>query len=66
MHNYFTNVDDMLIIVKKEQIEVFASKIQKELSVKIQHNLADYLVCEFHMKRKEQDDGLDSPQLSKV
>ena len=36
-------VDDMLIIGKKEQIQDFASKIQKEFSVKIQHNLADYL-----------------------
>ena len=29
------NVDDMLIIGKKEQIKDFASKIQKEFSVKI-------------------------------
>ena len=56
----------MLIIGKKEQIEDFASKIQKEFSVNIQHNLADYLGCEFHMNRKEQKDGLDSPQLSKA
>ena len=35
------NVDDMLIIGKKEQIQDFASKIQKEFSVKIQHNLTD-------------------------
>ena len=34
-------VDDMLIIGKKEQIEEFTNKIQKEFSVKIQHNLAD-------------------------
>ena len=45
-------VDDMLIIVKKEQIEDFASKIQREFSVKIQHNLADYLGCEFHMNKE--------------
>ena len=32
-------VDDMLIIGKNEQIQDFASKIQKEFSVKIQHNL---------------------------
>ena len=37
-------VDDMLIIGKKEHIEDFSYKIQKEFSVKIQHNLADYLV----------------------
>ena len=30
--------------------------IQKEFSVKIQHNLADYLGCEFHMN-KEKTDG---------
>ena len=42
-------VDDMLIIGKKEQIQEFATKIQKEFSVKIQHNLTDYLGCEFHM-----------------
>ena len=28
------NVDDMLIIGKKEQIQEFATKIQKEFSVK--------------------------------
>ena len=44
--------DDMLIIGKKEQIQDFASKIQKEFSVKIQHNLADYLGCEFHMNKE--------------
>ena len=42
-------VDDMLIIGKKEQIQDFAPKIQEEFSVKIQHNLADYLGCEIHM-----------------
>ena len=36
-------VDHMLIIGKKEQIEDFASKVQNQFSVKIQHNLADYL-----------------------
>ena len=45
-------VDDILIIGKKEQIQVFASKILKEYSVKIQHNLADYLGCEFHMNKE--------------
>ena len=45
-------VDDMLIIGKKEQIQDFASKIQKEFSVKIQHNLTDYLGCEFHMNKE--------------
>ena len=59
-------VDDMLIIGKKEQRQDFASKIQKEFSVKIQHNLADYLGCEFHMNKEKTEDGLDSLQLSKV
>ena len=39
--------DDMLIIGKKEQIQDFASKIQKDFSVKIKHSLTDYLGCEF-------------------
>ena len=39
--------DDMLIIGNKEQIQEFATKIQKEFSVNIKHNLADYLGCEF-------------------
>ena len=43
-------VDDMLIIGKKEQIQEFATMIQKEFAVKIQHNLANYLGCELHMK----------------
>ena len=41
-------VDDMLIIGKKEHIQEFATKIQKEFSVKIEHNLTDYMGCEFH------------------
>ena len=44
-------VDDMLNIGKKEQIQEFATKIQKEFSLKIQHNVADYLGCEFHMNK---------------
>ena len=46
-------VDDMLIIGKKEKIQEFATMIQKEFSVKIQHNLADYLGCEFHMNKEK-------------
>ena len=46
-------VDDMLIIDKKEQIQEFATMIQKEFSVKIQHNLVDYLGCEFHMNKEK-------------
>ena len=44
-------VDDMLIIGKREQIQEFENKLQKEFSVKIQHNLADYLGCESHMNK---------------
>ena len=44
-------VDDMLIIGKKEQIQEFATKKQKDFSVKIQHNLADYMGCELHMNK---------------
>ena len=44
-------VDDMLIVRKKEQIQEFTTKIQKEFSVKIQHNLADNLGCEFHINK---------------
>ena len=44
-------VDDMYIIGKKEQIQEFATKIQKEFSVKTQHNQVDYLGCEFHMNK---------------
>ena len=54
-------VDDMLIIGKKEQIQEFATKIQKEFSIKIQHNLADYLGCETHMNKVKKEDGLDNP-----
>ena len=58
-------VDDMLIIGKKEQIEVFASKIQKVFSVKIQHNLADYLGCEFHMNKERTRGWLGQPSIIK-
>ena len=58
-------VDDMLIIGKTEQIEDFASKIQKEFSVKIQHNLADYLGCEFHMNKERTRGWLGQPSIIK-
>ena len=57
-------VDDMLIIGKKEQIEDFASKIQV-FSVKIQHNLADYLGCEFHMNKERTKGWLGQPSIIK-
>ena len=58
-------VDDMLIIGKKEQIQDFASKIQKEFLVKIQHNLADYLGCEFHMNKEKTRGWLGQPSIIK-
>ena len=57
-------VDDMFIIGKKEQIQDFASKIHKEFSVKIQHNLADYLLgCEFHMNKERTRGWLGQPSI---
>ena len=58
-------VDDMLIIGKKEQIQEFATKIQKEFTVKIQHNLADYLGCEFHMNKEKTKRWLGQPSIIK-
>ena len=58
-------VDDMLIIGKKEQIQDFASKIQKEFSVKIQHNLTDYLGCEFRMNEERTRGWLGQPSIIK-
>ena len=58
-------VDDMLIIGKKEQIQEFATKIQKEFSVEIQHYLADYLGCEFHMNKEKTKGWLGQPSIIK-
>ena len=58
-------VDGILIIGKKEQIQDFASKIQKEFSVKIQHNLTDYLGCEFHMNKERTRGWLGQPSIIK-
>ena len=58
-------VDDMLIIGKKEQIQEFETKIQNEFSVKIQHNLADYLGCEFHMNKEKTKGWLGQPSIIK-
>ena len=58
-------VDDMLVIEKKEQIQDFSSKIQKKISVKIQHNLTDYLGCEFHMNRERTRGWLEQPSIIK-
>ena len=58
-------VDGMLFIGKKEQIQEFASKIQKEFSVKIQHNLTDYLGYEFHMNKEKTRVCLGQPSVIK-
>ena len=58
-------VDDMLIIGQKDQVQEFATKIQKELSVKIQHNLVDYLGCEFHMNKEKTKGWLGHPSIIK-
>ena len=58
-------VDDMLILGKREQIQEFATMIQKEISVKIQHNLADYLGCEFHMNKEKTKGWLGQPSIIK-
>ena len=58
-------VDYMLIIGKKEQIQEFATMIQKEFSVKIQHNLAYYLGCEFHMNKEKTKGWLGQPSIIK-
>ena len=59
------HVDDMLIIGKKEQIQEFTIKIQKEVSVKIQYNLTDYLGCEFHMNKVKTRGWLGQPSIIK-
>ena len=57
-------VDDMLIIGKKEKLQEFVTKIQKEFSVKIQHNLTDYLGYEFHMNKMKTRRWLGQPSIS--
>ena len=61
--NIIMYVDDMLIIGKRAQIQEFATMIQKEFSVKIQHNLADYLGCEFHMNKEKTKGRLGQPSI---
>ena len=58
-------VDDMLIIGKRAQMQESATMIQKEFSVKIQHNLADYLGCEFHMNNEKTKRWLGQPSIIK-
>ena len=55
----------MLIIGRKEQIQEFTTKIQKEFSATIQHNLADYLGCEFHMNKVKTRGWLGQPSIIK-
>ena len=52
-------------MVKKEQIQEFATKIQKEFSVKFQHNLVDYLGCEFNMNKEKIKGWLGQPSIIK-
>ena len=58
-------IHDMLIIEKKELIQEFATKIQQEFSVKIQHNQADYLGCEFHKNKEKTRGWLGQPSVIK-
>ena len=53
----------MMIIGKRAQIQEFATMIQKEFSVKIQHNLADYLGFEFHMNKEKTKGWLGQPSI---
>ena len=55
----------MLIIGKRAQIQEFATMIQKEFSAKIQHNLADYIGCEFHMNKEKTKGWLGQPSIIK-
>ena len=48
-----------------EQIQEFATMIQKEFSVKIQHNLVDYLGCEFYMIKEKTRGWLGQPSIIK-
>ena len=58
-------VDDMLIIRKMEQIQELATNRQKEFPVKMPHNLADYLGCEFHMNKVKTRGWLGQPSIIK-
>ena len=58
-------VEDMLIIGKKEQKQDFATRIQKEFSVKIKQNVADYLGWEFHMNKERTRGWLGQPSIIK-
>ena len=57
--------DDMLIIGKKEQTQELATMIQREFSVKIPHNLADYLGCELYMNKEKTRGWLGQPSIIK-
>ena len=58
-------VDDIPIIGKKKHIQEYATMIQKEFLVKIRHNLADYLGCEFHMNKDKTKQWLELPSIIK-
>ena len=51
--------------LEKGKIQEFATKIQKEFSVKIQQNLADYLGREFHMNKVKTRGWLGQPSVIK-
>ena len=53
------------LLGRKEKIQEFATKIQEEFSFKIQHNLADYLGCEFHMNKEKTRGWLGQPSIIK-
>ena len=55
----------MLIIGNNEQLQEVATKIQKEFSVKIHHNLADYFSCEFHMNKEKTRGWVGQPSIIK-
>ena len=57
-------VDDMLIIEKSTDTRVY-HKNSERISLQIQHNLADYLRCEFHMNKVETRGWLGQPSIIK-
>ena len=50
---------------RRSKYKTLPKKIQKEFSVKIQHNLADYLGCEFHMNKERTRGWLGQPLIIK-
>ena len=48
-----------------DKIQEFATMIQKEFSVKVQHKLADFLGCEFYMNEEKTRGWLGQPSIIK-